>query len=91
MVINYDTSLVSGMYKLKDSLLFDDINSSHPFLLWYCHYFTVALEAIHYIKGTVFTSQHLLQGTIIVSSLVDSRKSEGCCVYLRKAIVALLL
>ena len=69
VVINYDTSLVSGIYKLKDGLLFDDINSSHPFLLWYCHYFTGALEAIHYVKGTVFISQHLLQASIIVSSL----------------------
>ena len=25
--MNYDTSLVSGMYELKDSLLFDDIIS----------------------------------------------------------------
>ena len=54
IVINYDTSLFSGMYKLK--VLFDDINSSHPFLLWYCHYFTGALEAIHYVKGTMFIS-----------------------------------
>ena len=69
IVINYDTSLVSGMYKLKDSLLFDDINSSHPFLLWYCHYFMGALEAIHYVKSTVFISQHLLQASIIVGSL----------------------
>ena len=36
--------MVSGMYKLKDSLLFDDTNPSHSFLLWYCHFFTGALE-----------------------------------------------
>ena len=69
IVINYDTSLVSGMYKLRDSLLFDDINSSHPFLLWYCHYFMGALEAIHYFKSTVFILQHLLEASIIVGSL----------------------
>ena len=69
IVINYNTSLVSGMYKLKDSLLFDDTNSSHLFLLWYCHYFMGAFEAIHYFQGTVFISQHLLQVFIIVSSL----------------------
>ena len=57
------------MYKLKDSLLFEDINSSHRFLLWYCHYFKGALEAIHYVKGTVFISQHLLQPSIIASGL----------------------
>ena len=89
--INFDTSLVSGVYKLKDSLLFDDIISSHPFLLWYCHYLTGALEAIHYVKGTVFILQHLLQASITVSSLVVLRKFEGYCAYLRKAIVALLL
>ena len=54
---------------MKDRLLFDDISSSYPFLLWYCHYFTGALEAIHYVKGTVFISQHLLQPSTIVSSL----------------------
>ena len=69
MVISYGTSLVLGMYKLKDTLLFDDINSSHPFLLWYSHYLTGALEAIHYGKGTVFISQKLLQPSIIVGSL----------------------
>ena len=68
IVINCNTSLVSGMYKLKDSLLFKDIDSSHPFLLWYCHYFTGALEAIHYVKGIVFISQRLRQPSIKVSS-----------------------
>ena len=68
-MINYDISLVSGMYEFKDSLLFDDIHSSHPFLLWYCPYFKGALEAIHDVKGTVFISQHLFQASIIVSSL----------------------
>ena len=67
--MNYDASLVSDMYKMKDSLLFDDISSSYLFLLCYCHYFTEALEAIHDVKGTVFISQHLLQPSIIVSSL----------------------
>ena len=57
------------MFRLKDSLLFDDINSSHPFLLWYFHYFTGALEAIPDVKGTVFISQHLFQTSITVSSL----------------------
>ena len=60
---------ISGMCKLKDSLLFNDINFSHPFLLWCCHYFTGALEAFPYVKGTVFISQHLLQPSIIVCSL----------------------
>ena len=59
--------MVSDMYILKDSLLFDKINSSHSFLLWYYHYFTGALEAIHYVKGTVFVSQHLLEASIKVS------------------------
>ena len=30
---NYDTFMVSGMHKLKDSLLVDDINCSNPFPL----------------------------------------------------------
>ena len=89
-IINYNTPLVSGMYKLKNSLLFDDTNPSHPFLLWYCHCFTGALEAIHYVKGTVFISQHLLQASIIVSSLWLIRGNLNR-VYLRKAIAPLLL
>ena len=60
IVINYDASLVSGMYKLKDSLLFDNLNSSPPFLLCYCHYFMGAIEAIHYVKVIVLISQHLI-------------------------------
>ena len=46
MVTKYGTSLVSRMYKLKDSLLFDEIDSDHPFFLWYSHYFKGALESI---------------------------------------------
>ena len=69
ITIKNNTSLVSGMYKLKDSLLFDDTNSSHSFLLWYSHCFMGACNAIHYVKGTVFILQHLLQASIIVSSL----------------------
>ena len=33
IVINCNTSLVSGMYIFKDSLLFDDINCSHYFFM----------------------------------------------------------
>ena len=44
IVINYDTSSVSGIYKLKDSLLFSDSNSSHLFPLWCCHYFAGDLK-----------------------------------------------
>ena len=69
MVVNYNTSLVSGMYKFKDSPSFNETSTSHSFLLWYCHCFTVALEAIHYVKGTMFVSQHLLQASIKVSKL----------------------
>ena len=47
VVTNYDTPLVSGLYLLEDILLFDDIISSHLFILWQCRYFTGALEAIH--------------------------------------------
>ena len=60
IVINYYTSLVSGMYKLKDSLLFD-VSSSHI----YFFYGTVIIsrehfEAIHYVKDTVFILQHFI-------------------------------
>ena len=41
-----------------------------------------ALKAIHYVKGTVFISQHLLQSSIVV----DSRKFGEYCVYLKKAL-----
>ena len=58
-----------SIFKLKDSVLFHDTNSSHSFLLWFYHCFTGALEAIHDVKGIVFISQHLLQASIIVSSL----------------------
>ena len=49
--------------------LFDDTYFSHSFLLWYCHCFTGASKAIHYVKVTVFILRHLLQASIIVSSL----------------------
>ena len=42
-----------------------------------------------YVKDIVFISQYFLQSSIIASGLW-SRKFEGWCVYLRKAIVALL-
>ena len=80
IVINYNTSLVSGKYILKDSMIFDNINSSHPFFLL-LSLFQGALEAIHYPKGTVFISQYLLQSPIITS---------GLQLILRKAVVVLL-
>ena len=83
MVINYDISSILGMYKLKASLLFDDINFSHPFLLRYCHYFKGALEAIHYVKGTVLISQHLLQPSIIVCNLWLIRENLKGTVFIR--------
>ena len=61
--------MVSDTYILKKSLLFDGINSSHPFCLWYCYYFTGALEEIHYVKSTVLISQHFLHPSIITSGL----------------------
>ena len=49
------------MYKLKDSLLFDEVNSNHI----YFAYGTVIIsrehfEAIHYVKDTVFILQHFI-------------------------------
>ena len=72
---------------LKGSMWYDDINSSHLFLLWYCHYFTGALEAIHYVKGTVFIWQQLLQpSTITNHSLIREKwrvlflfEESNCC------------
>ena len=80
---NYDTFMVSGMHKLKDSLLVDDINCSSPFLLsviialcqGHYVYFTALIVTIHYSKRSV----------------VDSRKLEGYCVSLRKTSVIMLL
>ena len=63
------------MYEWKDSLLFDDTNPSHSFLPWYSHCFTGALEVTHYVKDIVFISQHLLQASIIVSSLWLNREN----------------
>ena len=34
IIINYDSSLDSGMYILKGSLSFDDIDYIHQFFLW---------------------------------------------------------
>ena len=45
MVINYDISLVSGMYKLKDSLLFDDIKFQPSISSMILSLFHGALEA----------------------------------------------
>ena len=49
--------------------LFDNISCSHPFVLWYCHYFTTALEVIYCVTGTVLVSRHLIQPLIITSRL----------------------
>ena len=56
------------MYKLKYSLLLDDINLQQS-VFSICHYFTEALKEIHYVKGTVFISQDLLQTSVISSCL----------------------
>ena len=50
---------------MKDSLLFDDISCSNPFF----YYLAGALEAIHYVKGNVFISHHLVQSSMITSGL----------------------
>ena len=50
--------------------------------LWYCHYFTGALEAIHYVKCTVFISQQLLQASIIVSYLWLIRENLKATVFI---------
>ena len=65
---SHNISLVSGMYKLKYSLLLDDINLQQS-VFSICHYFTEALKEIHYVKGTVFISQDLLQTSVISSGL----------------------
>ena len=54
IVTNSDTSFILCMHILKDSLLFNDTNCNQPIFLWYCYYFTGALEMIRYVKGTVF-------------------------------------
>ena len=59
------------MYKLKDGPLFDDINSSHLFLLWYCHYFTEALEGFAGLSVSVCGDLYQLppvNGTSIFNS-----------------------
>ena len=56
------------MYKLKYSLLLGDINLQQS-VFSICHYFTEALKGIHYVKGTVFISQALLQTSVISSGL----------------------
>ena len=85
--MNYDTSLVSGMYKLIDSLLVDDINCSNPFLS--------AIISREYMKRSimskaVFILQHLLQPSIIASGLWLIRENLQGTVCLGKTIVALL-
>ena len=88
IVTKDDTSLVSRMYLLTDSLLFHGINCSNPsfmtlslfheriwsvpFCQGKCVYLAILIEVIHYLKWTVVVF-------------------EGYCVYLRKAVAALLL
>ena len=54
--------------------LFHGSTWSNPFCQGYCVCFTTLIANIHYNKRSV----------------VDSRKLEGCCVYLRKTIVTLV-
>ena len=91
IVTNYDTSFVSGMYILKHVCYLRTSVTAIHFL--HCHSFTVALEVIQYIKGTVFISQLLLQPSIIKIGLWFIRENlKGAyCVYLRKVILFLLI
>ena len=79
------------MYKLKDTLLFDDINSSHSFLLWYSHLFHGSTWAIRYVRGTVSISQKLLQPSIIAGSLWLIRENLGTVFILGKQCSPALL
>ena len=86
--MNYDTSWVSGMYKLKDSLLVDDINCSNPFLLSAIISRECMKRSI--MAKAVFILQHLLQPSIIASGLWLIRENLQGTVCLGKTIVALL-
>ena len=56
------------MYKLKYSLLLHDINLQQS-VFSIGHYLTEALKEIHYVKGTLFISQDLLQTSVRSSGL----------------------
>ena len=52
--------------------------------LWYCHYFTGALETVFSVSSTMFISQSYLQ-------LYICRQLEDYCAYLKKTVAVLLL
>ena len=71
-------------------MLLDDICWSHSFFLWYCYYFTVVLEVIHMTRALwLFDNTCCNHPYYYKRSVIDLTKTEWC-VYLRKAIVALL-
>ena len=85
---DFDTSLVSGMHILKKVYY---MMTSFPAI-----YFSIIRSLFHgstwsdpYDKDTLFISQHLLQQSIITSSLWLIREKTEGYVYLRKTIVAL--
>ena len=48
-----------------------------PYFLWYFYYLTEALEVIHYVKGTVIISQHLLQSPMKHSIITLSQNAQN--------------
>ena len=73
---------------IERSLLFDDINSTHPFFMVYS-LFQGSTWSDRYVKDTVYFTTFVAPIHYNKQSVVDSRKFEGY-VYFRKAIVALL-
>ena len=93
IVVSYDKSLVC-IYQIKLPTiilyLYCCLTTSVAairFFLWYCHYFTEALEAIHYVKATVYFTTLIAGIDYNKRSVVVSKKFEGYCVYFRKAII----
>ena len=87
--INYDTSMVSGMYKSKDACyLTRSVLAIHFF------YGTVIISWQH-LKRSIMSRYCVYFATLTATiqnskkSMIDLRKFERYCVYLRKAIVAL--
>ena len=106
VIFHYDISLLSGTYKLKDSLLLDDINSSYPLISCYLttrHQFLLSISSmvLSLFHGSTWSDPlcqgHCVYFAVLIATIhyskqpmVDSRKFEGYCVYLREAVVFLL-
>ena len=87
----YDTSLISGIYMLKDSLLFDNIKCSHPFYDTCLDSGTYILENSLFLTTSI-TATHLCYMVLWLfhgSTCSDPSVSQGHCVFFAALTVAI--